>query len=82
MILSRMIDLADEHDALRFLLWGGALLGGGFSNCIDAAMQLLVARALDYPFLGLTHSFAGLVAAICLTLTFWPGRGRTAPSRA
>ena len=68
------LGLADPIVARRFLLWGVALFGNGITNSIDATMKLFVVQALDYPILSLTTTFAGLMAACCLTLAFWPNR--------
>lgn len=68
------LGLADPIVARRFLLWGIALFGNGITNSIDATMKFFVTQALDYPLLSLTTALAGLMAAICLTLAFWPSR--------
>jgi len=68
------LGLANPIVARRFLLWGIALFGNGITSSIDATMKLFVAQALDYPLLSLTTSLAGLMAAFCLTVAFWPSR--------
>jgi hypothetical protein len=71
------LGLADPIVARRFLLWGIALIGNGITSSIDATMKLFVAQALDYPLLSLTTAFTGLMAACCLTLSFWPKSSRS-----
>jgi hypothetical protein len=62
----------------RFLLWGIALAAGGASNTIDATVKLFVARALDYPWLSVANSTAGLLAAGCLLVAFRPQQAEQA----
>ena len=68
------LGLAEPLIARRFLLWGVAMAGSGVFSCIDATTKLLVEHALDYPLLSLANALAGSVAALCLTLAFWPRR--------
>jgi hypothetical protein len=67
------LGLADPLVTNRFLLWGVGAGAAGLGSAIGTAVQIATGQsALDLPWLTLSSSLHGLVAAVALWLAFVP----------